>query len=374
MLEEASGYDIYLYYTNKKLNVCADTWKTEHLEVQTEVDGKTELFTTDSVDEYIEKLNSYLPEGMSFKVNKNKTYDIYMNNVNSDIHLVIQDGISEGNWSGNIYLTGKNTIESLRLIDFWCENKISIIGSENNELNLNWFDIDYLGGLIFNNCNINTYEYFSIRCVGGYQYENISIEGRVKMEMAPKTKIYIGIDENHLKELMGNAYNSEYAKVEDGRVTSYRSPEKVILKSYEDIKLLEQSAEKIKGGERITFRFDENVEKFEELYINEKLLKKDKDYTIKSGSTIVELSEEYTKTLKKGNYQIVAMFTKAKGVANFEVSEESKEEETNKEKTKTKKKLDNTPKTGTESYYTSYYAVLGTIFTIILGATLKIKK
>lgn len=79
---------------------------------------------------------------------------------------------------------------------------------------------------------------------------------------------------------------------------------------YEVIKGADQKVTVEKDTE-ITITIDADAEKFEALYINKKLVD-EKYYTVKSGSTIITLKPEFTKTLEKGEYEVKATYTNGK--------------------------------------------------------------
>ena len=64
-----------------------------------------------------------------------------------------------------------------------------------------------------------------------------------------------------------------------------------------------------KKNKKIVIRSEGPIAKFKSVTVNGKELTKDKDYTIKEGSTIVTLSESYLKTLKNGSYELAINFT-----------------------------------------------------------------
>ena len=336
--------------------------------------GEIEIyFESEDFNEYIAELNKYMPKGVTLTANNNKTYDVYLNNVNCE-YLSFYGG-----WSGNLYLSGKNNIERLRLITEDIDQKVNIIGNGISELNVNYISFD--GNMTFKNCNINISPINSEDEINFFA-EQVILEGRVKIEIAPNTKISgttrTLFEENTFKNFLGEQYNTEYEIREstESPYGSYCSPEAIIIKNYEDVELLEQSVEKINAGEGLIFRFDKEIEKFEELYINGNLLTKDVDYTIESGSTIVKLSEEYTKKLPAGNYEVKAMFTDGEGTAKFEVAKVEEtvvaEPVTEKTEAKPERTLDKTPKTGYENY-NNYYIVLSVVTIIALGIILKSK-
>lgn len=70
-----------------------------------------------------------------------------------------------------------------------------------------------------------------------------------------------------------------------------------------------ETLEVTKGAEaECSVRVDKEFSSFKGATCNGKLLVKDKDYTAKSGSTIVTLSAEYLKTLEPGEYTIKVLF------------------------------------------------------------------
>lgn len=365
--DETKGYYIYSHY--------------EENYIHTYIDGKTRYVETNNFNEHITELNKYLPEGICFKANEDDTFDIYINNAHCD-GIDIDFFSSINNWSGKLYLSGKNNLKSLGLGK---SSGINIIGEGINKTTLD--SISMCNDVTLKNCNINIKEngrfsfrhckYNVIFATGGIEFtgehNNLLLEGRTKIEIGKNATFGSYWDREALKAIIGENYNSQYEKESEltiervnaspEMVDSYCSPEAIIIKNYEDVKLLEQSVEKINAGEVLTFRFDKEIEKFEDLYINGNLLEKDVDYTIESGSTIVKLSAEYTKTLAAGNYEVKAIFTDGEGSTTFEVLEENKVEESNTERT-----LDKTPKTGSKN--NTYYILISVLVIITLGITL----
>lgn len=105
---------------------------------------------------------------------------------------------------------------------------------------------------------------------------------------------------------------------------------------YEVIKGADQKVTVEKDTE-ITITIDAEFSLFDKLFINDKELKKDKDYTVKSGSTIITLTPEYAATLEKGEYEVKATFTNGKDattkltLVENKVIESTKKEEKNPE-------------------------------------------
>ena len=64
-----------------------------------------------------------------------------------------------------------------------------------------------------------------------------------------------------------------------------------------------------KKNKRIVIRSEGPIDKFKSVTVNGKELEKDKDYTIKEGSTIVTLKESYLRSLKNGTYVLAVNFT-----------------------------------------------------------------
>ena len=73
---------------------------------------------------------------------------------------------------------------------------------------------------------------------------------------------------------------------------------------------------KIKENKNISFRIDADFDKFEDLYINGKLIDK-KNYTAKEGSVIITLKEDFAETIPTGTNNIAVKFTD--GVSNVEL-------------------------------------------------------
>jgi hypothetical protein len=69
-----------------------------------------------------------------------------------------------------------------------------------------------------------------------------------------------------------------------------------------------ESFEKWTGVGTAVARIDAAYVDFLELYCNDVLLRRDIDYTVTEGSTIITISEDYLKRLKNGNYTFSAIF------------------------------------------------------------------
>lgn len=95
-------------------------------------------------------------------------------------------------------------------------------------------------------------------------------------------------------------------------------------KKYKENKLLEQSKNELKDKDDLTLRFDLDVSKFLYLYVDGKLLSREKgDYTVKSGSTVVTISNKYLSTIKSGNHNVKAVFSDGVASANFKTNIEN---------------------------------------------------
>ncbi len=64
-----------------------------------------------------------------------------------------------------------------------------------------------------------------------------------------------------------------------------------------------------KKGKKIVIRSEGSLDKFKSVTVNGTELVKDKDYTLKEGSTIVTLADSYLRTLKNGEYELSINFT-----------------------------------------------------------------
>ena len=67
------------------------------------------------------------------------------------------------------------------------------------------------------------------------------------------------------------------------------------------------------------FKVDADVTKFVSLYINKNLVDP-KYYTINSGSTIITFSDEYTKTLTNGKYELDIVYNDGRAQGSFVVN------------------------------------------------------
>lgn len=74
-------------------------------------------------------------------------------------------------------------------------------------------------------------------------------------------------------------------------------------------KILEGANPTYTKGKKVVIRSEGELRLFKSVTVNGKELVKDKDYTLKEGSTIVTLSESYLKTLKNGKYDLAINFT-----------------------------------------------------------------
>ena len=64
----------------------------------------------------------------------------------------------------------------------------------------------------------------------------------------------------------------------------------------------------IEGKDLLTFRIDADVNLLEDVYIDTEIVDP-KNYTVKSGSTIITFNKEFTKKLKTGEHTLLASYS-----------------------------------------------------------------
>lgn len=69
----------------------------------------------------------------------------------------------------------------------------------------------------------------------------------------------------------------------------------------------------------LVFRANGNIDKLSSVKVDGTVLTKDKDYTVKSGSTIVELKNDYLKTLSEGEHKLTIVYEDGECDAKFNV-------------------------------------------------------
>ncbi|MBM6800376.1 hypothetical protein H7U28_16460, partial [Coprobacillus cateniformis] len=75
---------------------------------------------------------------------------------------------------------------------------------------------------------------------------------------------------------------------------------------------------KVKPGEDVKFVSKAPIEKFKEVLLDGNVLAR-QYYTVKSGSTIVTLNPEFTKTLSAGKHTLIIVSTDGKATAEFNI-------------------------------------------------------
>jgi len=120
--------------------------------------------------------------------------------------------------------------------------------------------------------------------------------------------------------ISGGKFNTDVTKLTDGAETNYLSSELELTEvkegtfiaavpntEYEVVEGTDQTVT-LEENKGISFRIDADYELFDKLYLNGKEVAKE-NYTVKSGSTIITLNADYTKTLQAGDYEVKATFT-----------------------------------------------------------------
>lgn len=69
----------------------------------------------------------------------------------------------------------------------------------------------------------------------------------------------------------------------------------------------------------LIFRANGSLDKLSSVKVDGTVLTKDKDYTVKSGSTIVELKNDYLKTLSAGDHTLTLVYEDGECEAKFDV-------------------------------------------------------
>ena len=92
-----------------------------------------------------------------------------------------------------------------------------------------------------------------------------------------------------------------------------------------ELTVLEKDNPQIEDSSKgYTFRINENIENFSGVFVNGKELRKDVDYTVKSGSTIITLLPAYLETLEPNtSFDIVARFTTGSATVSIKTPEKS---------------------------------------------------
>lgn len=127
----------------------------------------------------------------------------------------------------------------------------------------------------------------------------------------------------------------------------------------------------LKEIDSLSFRFIVELDRFDnKVYLDGELLDSS-NYTVKSGSTIIELKPEFIKTLENGDHNLTASFDITDVSAYFKI----KNAEVAQSNTQNKEKVDN-PKTGSTFGYSELivFGLLGMIVLIILGKSKKLIK
>lgn len=127
----------------------------------------------------------------------------------------------------------------------------------------------------------------------------------------------------------------------------------------------------LKEIDSLSFRFIVELDRFEnKVYLDGELLDSS-NYTVKSGSTIIELKPEFIKTLENGDHNLTASFDITDVSAYFKITNA----EVAQSNTQNKEKVDN-PKTGSTFGYSELivFGLLGMIVLIILGKSKKLIK
>lgn len=149
---------------------------------------------------------------------------------------------------------------------------------------------------------------------------SVNIEPTEKFSTSGKVKdIDYLVKDNKYYEI--NGWGKFIIKLSNGytKFYSYQGPEDIIFdgltivdKPTYDPKLEFLNGEKqdfnIEGKDLLTFRIDADVNLLEDVYIDTEIVDP-KNYTVKSGSTIITFNKEFTKKLKTGEHTLLASYS-----------------------------------------------------------------
>lgn len=146
----------------------------------------------------------------------------------------------------------------------------------------------------------------AVFCIGEDEYESYYMYDTIELE---EGKTYTVSLEDHGWANAKDGYNyigSCYYEIQEGAKFAFK-----VRINEENAKIIEGSNFEFKEGqsEGCVIRIDEDFDKFTGVECNGELLEKDVDYTVKSGSTIITLSDKYLNSLSEGTYTIKALFS-----------------------------------------------------------------
>ena len=75
------------------------------------------------------------------------------------------------------------------------------------------------------------------------------------------------------------------------------------LTEKKEYKIIDGASQEVKAGKEATFRSDADFSKFDAVLVDGAIIDANK-YTVKEGSTVVTLKEDYTKTLSAGTHSL----------------------------------------------------------------------
>ena len=155
-------------------------------------------------------------------------------------------------------------------------------------------------------------------------------------------ELFLNVEKEDLsgfkKPCMARILDDVEMEFEEGRELIYDTDSKgVVVKLnniglyvlYDDITIhydfLDNTANPVynlKKGNDLTLRIDADFDKFLDVYVDDKKVDK-KNYTAKSGSTIITLKKSYVETLSTGSHEIKVDFTDGEAITTLKISDAS---------------------------------------------------
>ncbi len=127
------------------------------------------------------------------------------------------------------------------------------------------------------------------------------------------------------EEAYGKLTDDQKALVTKKAVLEKARAEYDKLTEKKEYKIVDGAKQEVKAGEAATFRSEADFSKFEAVLVDETIIDA-KNYTVKEGSTIVTLKEDYTKSLSAGNHSLEIRSTDGSAKVSFAVTAENPEE------------------------------------------------
>lgn len=130
------------------------------------------------------------------------------------------------------------------------------------------------------------------------------------------------LDEKNLK--FGDAIKLSYNDTDGGIVSKLDNVGMFILYNdnniyYDFLDNTDNQTYYVKDNEDLVLKIDADLDKFIDMYIDDKLVDS-KNYTTKSGSTVITLKKDYVKSLSKGKHTIVVNFKDGVATTNLNIA------------------------------------------------------